>query len=150
MAMFLFGTGDRSQALAKMVAKYNPEARCVYVPGETGEDRISRVEAPSLTMTRRMVSDAFFDGHPQFPESVDKYLEHYALTGEGKVLENSRDRVILCDTDADKMMSLRMKAYHQADIARLSQRLGISRNDFVLKAIDRYVEYLNDLEEMEE
>lgn len=150
MAMFLFGTGDRSQTLARMVAKYNPDARCVYAPGETGEDRISRVEAPSLTMTRRMVSDAFFDSHPQYPESVDKRLGHYALTGEGKVLENSRDRVILCDTDADKMMSLRMKAYHQADIARLSQRLGISRNDFVLKAIDRYVEYLNQLEEMED
>lgn len=146
MAAFSFSAGKRSQALAAALLAAQPEARAVR--GVDGS--VERVEAPCLIITRGMVESAIFGGKSEYRESADMYLQHFALNARGRVLANDENQVAVAGDDSDRAMSLRMKAHHQYAIARMSDRLGLSRNDFVLRAIERYVKYLLDVETMEE
>ncbi len=146
MAYFQFGAGNRAQALAHLVEEYNKPVALHTQQSEAGESYTRKVEAPCLVITREMIKQAYFHGAPEFDSSLDKWMDFYSLTSaSGKLVRNDREKIILCDDDGDKAMSLRYKAYHQAEIARYSERLGISRNDFVVKAIEHYIDYLSSL-----
>lgn len=150
MAVFKFSPGKRAQQLVKLIEKYNNDVKLTYSENESGIQFVSKIEAPCIVITRDMISKAYFNGKPEYEASVDKWLDYCALNGNSKVICHTRDKVVICDEDGDKAMSLRFKIYHQMDITRLSDKLGISRNDFVVRAIEHYVQYLNDIEEMEE
>ncbi len=150
MASFRFSAGKRGQKLAQLVQKYNYNTKAIYTTNEAGAKYIAQIEAPCLTITREMISKAYFGGNPEYEASIDMWLNHFVLNANGKVICNAHDKIIVCDDDSDKAMSLRMKINHQMDIARFSEKLQMSRNDFVLRAIEHYVQYLSSIEEMEE
>lgn len=150
MASFRFSTGKRGQILAALVKKHNYNTKVTFTSNEAGVKCITQIEAPCLIITREMISKAYFGGKPEYEASIDMWLNHFVLNANGKVIYNAHDKIIICDDDSDKAMSLRMKINHQMDIARLSEKLQISRNDFVLRAIEHYVQYLSSIEEMEE
>lgn len=150
MASFEFGTGVRSQKLAGFVKKHNYDVKVTHSQSEVGAKCISQIDAPCITITRDMIVKSYYSEKPEYEASVDMWLDHFALNAKGKVISHTRDKVIICDDDGDKAMSLRFKSNHQMDVARLSEKLGISRNDFVIRAIEHYVKYLTSIEEMEE
>ncbi|MGI6704962.1 MAG: hypothetical protein ACOX6S_01430 [Clostridia bacterium] len=147
MASFRFSSGKRGQILAELVKKHNYNTKATYTTNEAGVKCIAQIEAPCLTITREMISKAYFGGKPEYEASIDMWLNHFVLNANGKVIYNAHDKIIICDDDSDKAMSLRMKINHQMDIARFSEKLQISRN---IRAIEHYVQYLSSTEEMEE
>lgn len=105
---------------------------------EETEDAIV-VRGALLLLTRDMVSRAYFAGQPRDPGSVDMFMNHFALGGVGNRIASTPERVVFCDDGGERSMAFRMRADHQAEIAMLSEQLGISRNEFVLRAVDRYI-----------
>lgn len=147
MAAFLFGGGKRAQALAGAVLRMTPEAEAEYGVNECGAQVIVKIRAVCLEMTRRMVEATQFDGGPEYSENTDRLLQYYAMHAEGKILRLDGDRVIIADDDSDKLMSLRCKVYHREMIKHLSARIGVSGNDFILKAIEHYSMHLTEAQQ---
>ncbi|MBE6614866.1 MAG: hypothetical protein E7631_06145 [Ruminococcaceae bacterium] len=142
MAAFVFGGGKRAQALACEVLRTVPEAEAEYGVNECGAQVITRIRAACLQITRRMVDTTQFAGEPEYSENTDRLLQYYAMHAEGKILRLDGERVIVADDDSDKLMSLRCKVYHRELIKHLSARIGVSGNDFILKAIEHYSMHL--------
>jgi hypothetical protein len=149
VASIEFGEGKRNQRLAQLVAERNYDVHAETADMENGPVIFS-IAAGCLTVTRDMVVKAYFAGKPEYEASVDKIMDWLAMRCKGKLISSTPTKIIVCDDDGDKAMSLRYKVNHQADIARLSERLGISRNDFVVRAIEHYVKYFAEIEEMED
>jgi len=147
MAAFVFGGGVRAQALAEEVLRFTPDAEAEYGVNECGVQVIVKIRAACLQMTRRMVEETQFDGDPEYSENTDRLLHYYAMHAEGKILRLDGGRIIVADDDGDKLMSLRCKVYHRELIRHLSARIGVSGNDFILKAIEYYSTYLMEAEE---
>lgn len=150
MASLEFNGGKRSQKLAYLIVKKNLSSQTESQEAEDGMNIISCVTAPCLAVSREMVIKAYFNGKPEFEATVDMLMDHLAMKCSGKLLSSSHKKLIVCDDDSDKAMSLRYKVNHQADIAHYSEKLGISRNDFVIRAIEHFTAYLSEIEEMEE
>ena len=147
MAAFVFGGGIRAQALAQAVLRSTPDAEAEYGVNESGGQVIVKIRAACLQMTRRMVEETQFAGEPEYSENTDRLLHYYAMHAEGKILRLDGERIIVADDDGDKLMSLRCKIYHRELIKHLSARIGVSGNDFILKAIEHYSTYLMEAEE---
>ena len=150
MAAFVFSGGKRAQALAEAVLRFTPEAEAEYGVNESGAQVVVKITAPCLHMSRRMVEVTQFAGGPEYSENTDRLLHYYAMRAEGKILRMDGDGVIVADDDGDKLMSLRCKVYHRELIRALSGRIGVSGNDFILKAIEHYSMYLMEAEKMDD
>ncbi|MBQ8641085.1 MAG: hypothetical protein IJ480_02615 [Clostridia bacterium] len=147
MAAFVFGGGMRAQALAQAVLQITPDAEAEYGVNEGGAQVIVKIRAACLQMTRRMVEDTQFAGEPEYSENTDRLLHYYAMHAEGKILRLDGERIIVADDDGEKLMSLRCKVYHREMIKSLSARIGVSGNDFILKAIEHYSAFLMEAEQ---
>jgi hypothetical protein len=150
MAKVKFSNGKRSQKLARLVKDNSYNAQTSINTDDYGTQIISEVTAACIVITREMVVKSYFNGKPEYEASVDKWMDAYALKCEGNIICNTPSKIVVCDDNGEKAMSLRFRIDHQMDIARYSEKLGVSRNDFVIKAIENYVRYLNEIEDMEE
>lgn len=147
MAAFLFGGGKRAQTLACEVLRMTPDAEAEYGENECGARVIVKIRAVCLQITRRMVELTQFAGEPEYSENTDRLLQYYAMHAEGKILRLDGERVVVADDDSDKLMSLRCKVYHRELIKHLSARIGVSGNDFILKAIEHYSMHLTEAQQ---
>ncbi len=150
MAAFIFGGGTRAQALAKAVLAQTPDATAEYGKNEGGAEVITKITAPWLQITRRMLEKTQFDGAAQYSENIDRLLHYYGMRAEGKLLRMDAERVIVAEDDGDKLISLRCKTCHKGWIKQYADRLGVSGNDFILRAIEYYCTYLEEAESDEE
>lgn len=147
MAALYFNGGARNQRLAELILKRTPDSTAEYGLNESGVKVITKLTAPWFHVSRAMISQTLmYDS--EFPENTDKLLHYYALKADGIVLRLDRDGFIVADDGGDKLVSLRCKSYHKDIIKALAPKLGLSGNDFILKAIEYYSEYISDAENM--
>lgn len=143
MARMSFGArGKRWSALARLIAADNPNIQVT----ETA-DSIT-LEGPYITVTRQMVEQALFPSGAKHEKTIDKVLYGLALLREGRLVYQGPDRIVIGDDDGERAMSVRLRVDHQQDIARLADALGMSRNQFVVTAIEHFVHFLDESREM--
>ncbi len=147
MAAFVFGGGSRAQALAEAILTRTTEAAVDYGTNESGARVITKITAPCLQITRRMMEKTQFDGEGQYGDNVDRLLHYYGMRAEGKLLRLDGERVIVADDDGDKLVSLQCKTCHKGWIKQYADKIGVSGNDFILRAIEYYCTYLAEAEE---
>jgi len=130
--------GRRWPALARRVVAENPGAE--LVPSEDGQTLI--VRGPHLLISRKMVEETCFPDGVRNAGTVTRLLYGIALSRKGRLVVKTDDRIVIGDDDGERAMSLRLRVDHQAAIARLSKELGMSRNEFVVKAVEHFCQYL--------
>lgn len=139
MAELWFKAGGRRwPALARRVAEENPHAELV----EEGGRYV--VRGPTLAVTRRMVEETCFPDGARHAGTPSRLLYGLALLRKGRLLARSEDRIVIGDDDGERAMTVRIRADHRDAIARLSDRLDMSRNEFVVRAIEHFVDYLEE------
>jgi hypothetical protein len=134
--------GKRWPALARRVHAENPKSELVETP-----DTLT-VRGPTIAITRRMVLATCFPDGPENPGTVKRLLYGLALTRKGKLVTRTEDRIVIGDDDGERAMSLRLRPDHRQAIERFALRLGMSRNEFVLQAIEHFVGFLEDSESL--
>ena len=145
MAEMIFkAKGRRWPALAQRVAAENLGATIV----ESEDGQALKVSAPHLTITRKMVEETCFPDGVRNAGTVTRLLYGIALSRKGRLVVKTADRIVIGDDDGERAMSLRLRVDHQAAIAQLSKELGMSRNEFVVKAVEHFCQYLEESREL--
>jgi len=130
--------GNRWPALAKLIIENTPEAESNESNGKL------RIRAPYITVTRGMVEQTLFPEGPKNPKTVEKVLYGLALVRKGRLVVQNDDRIVIGDDDGERATTLRMRVDQLEDISRLAKQLGMSRNQFVITAIEHFVRFLED------
>lgn len=136
--------GKRWAALARRVAADNPKAK--VVESEDGHHLV--VTGPHLTITRRMVEETCFPNGTENPGTVKRLLYGLALTRKGKLVAKTEDRIVIGDDDGVRPMLVRLRVDHRQAIERLAGELGLSRNEFVVRAVEHFVAWLEESREL--
>lgn len=139
MAEFSFNAkGKRWSTLARLIAETTPNAEIQ----ET--DETITIKAPYITITREMIEKACFPNGVKHSGTLDKILYGLALIRKGRLVAQTKDRIVVGDDDGERAITVRLRLDQLDDITRLADRLGMSRNQFILTAIERFVEFLEE------
>ena len=130
--------GKRWPALARRVAAENPGAKLI----ESADALV--VRGPTITLTRRMVLDTCFPDGTENPGTATRLLTGLALGRKGRLVARTADRIVIGDDDGERAVALGLRPDHLAAIERLSGELGMSRNAFLVAALEHYVGYLEE------
>jgi len=139
--------GKRWPALARRVAADNPGTELI----ESGST--ITVRGPCIIVTREMVEETCFLNGPRNPGTPTRLLYGLALLRTGHLVARSNDRIVIGDDDGERAMSVRLRVDHQQAIKRLAERLKMSRNEFVVQAVEHFTAYLDgarDLDALDE
>lgn len=134
--------GKRWPGLARRVHAENPKSELLETP-----DTLT-IRGPTITITRQMVVDTCFPNGPEHPGTVKRLLYGLALTRKGRLVARTESRIVIGDDDGERAMSLRLRPDHRQTIERFASRLGMSRNEFVLQAIEHFAEFLEESESL--
>lgn len=143
MAKITLIKGRRAKMLAELISSECPGSK-VYVQQLPDVADTVVVEGSCLVLTKNMVKAAYFD-EEDMDDWVSKLFTHIAMNREGIVLCNTSDKIVIADSNEEKTMLLRMRPDQQNAVSVYSEKLGISRNEFVQKAIEFYSDYLKAL-----
>ncbi|HHT27436.1 MAG TPA: hypothetical protein GXZ82_09350 [Firmicutes bacterium] len=139
MAEMTFGAkGKRWSALARLIAESDPSIQVV----ETEETITLRGQC--ITVTKQMVEKALFPKGVKNPKTAERVLYGLVLTRKGRLIAHTDDRIVIGDDDGERAMTVRLRTDHQQDITRLADELNISRNQFVVRAIEHFVRFLEE------
>lgn len=141
MAEMSFGAkGKRWSALARFIAENDPSVQL-----EETDDTIT-LRGTCITVTKQMVEKALFPKGVKNAQTAERVLYGLAMRKKGQLVAQTEDRIVIGDDDGERATTIRFRIDHQQDIARLSSKLGISRNQFVVRAIEHFIRFLEESE----
>lgn len=140
MAKIIISNGRRGKILANLISATCPDSK-IYTLANSGGIEVIAIEGVCLTVTRNMVREAYFE-EPDMESWVNILFHHIAMNKEGVTICQTSGKIVIADSDDEKTMLLRMKLYHQMAISLYSEKLGLSKTEFVLKAIEYYSGFL--------
>ncbi len=140
----IFGKTANSEQLAKLVAEYDRKLTL-----EKLDNGRWRVKGPYITITRDMLEKAYFSkGGPKNPKTIDRMLYGYALVRKGCLIAQTKDKIVIGDDDGERAITTRLRIDEKQEIEKYAKNLGISRNQFILKAIKYFISFLKSSEKM--
>ncbi len=142
MAEITFAKSKRWGSLAKIIAKSDPKLKI-----DDKDDRF-HITGPYITITREMVKSACFSNGAKNPKTVDKILYGLALLRKGRLIVQTDDKIVIGDDNGERAITVRFRVDQQQELAKYADELSISRNQFIINAIEHFIKFLKEVKNL--
>lgn len=142
MATVRIPGGERGVRLAELIVQHNPGARWREVEGAV------EVSGGRLVVERWMVEAAYWPDTTPDAHSARRFLRHLVLADQKAVQERSADTLVVADEEeAEQALLVRFPASVKERLARTADRLGLSQNELVIRAVEDLLGFVEEFGE---
>jgi len=141
MATLRLPAGLAGRRLAEQVVRANPGATWREVPEGI------EVEGRRLEVRRDMVLQAYWPEGEADLHTAERFLRYLVRAEPRSVRVQTLDRLVVADeAEAEQPLLVRFPAPLKERLARTAERLGLSQNELVLRAVEDVVRFVEEFE----
>jgi hypothetical protein len=141
MATIRLPGGTRGTRLAELIVQHNPGSRW-----EKAGDGLT-VEGHRLEVERAWVEQAYWPGSSADARAVERFMHHFVRVDPKTVQLATPERLIVADElEAEQALLVRFPALLKERLARVAESLGMSQNELVVRAVEDFVSFADELQ----
>jgi hypothetical protein len=96
---------------------------------------------------RAWVEQAYWPGSPADARAVERYMRHFLRVDPRTVQLATPERLIIADElEAEQALLVRFPALLKERLARVAESLGMSQNELVVRAVDDFVSFADEVQ----
>jgi len=142
MATIRIPGGPAGVRLADIVVSGNPHAQWCEAGGSI------EIRAPRLEVRVAMIEQALWPDSIPDVRSARRYLRYLVRVKAGTVYTQTDDRLVVSEeSEQEAALLVRFPASLKTRVARAAERLGMSQNEFVIRAVEDLIAFIDEFGE---
>jgi hypothetical protein len=141
MATLRIPGGAAGARLAVLLVEENPGSAWEQVPGGI------EVRGGRLVLERRMVEEAYWPGAEPDARAAERFMRFLVRADPKTVRVSTTERIVVADdVEADQPLLVRFPAALKERLAQTAERLGMSQNEMVIRAVEDLLAFVDEFE----
>ncbi len=141
MATMRIPGGAAGTRLAALLQEHNPGSTWEQVSGGI------EVRGSRLVLERRMVEAAYWPDADPEPRAAERFMRFLVRTDPKTLRVSTTERIVVADdAEADQPLLVRFPAPLKERLAETAERLGMSQNEMVVRAVEDLLAFIDEFE----